>query len=72
MERAGEVTRIALAILLVAATATPAFADHGSPIRIEGMGPLMSALVTGALAFVVALVVVVVIMVLTRKGPEPK
>ena len=72
MERAGEVTRIALAILLVAATATPALADHGSPIRIEGMGPLMSALVTGALAFVVALVVVVVIMVLTRKGPEQK
>ena len=72
MERAAEVTRIPLAILLVAATATPALADHGSPIRIEGMSPLMSALVTGALAFVVALVVVVVIMVLTRKEPGPK
>ena len=65
-------TRAAVAILLVAATATPALADHGSPIRIEGMSPLMSALVTGALAFLVALVVVVVIMVLTRKGPEEK
>ena len=65
-------TRAPVAILLVAATATPALADHGSPIRIEGMSPLMSALLTGALAFVVALVVVVVIMVLTRKGPEPK
>ena len=65
-------TRAAGAILLVAATATPALADHGSPIRIEGMSPLMSALVTGALAFLVALVVVVVIMVLTRKGPEGK
>ena len=72
MERAGEVTRIALAILLVAATATPALADHGSPIRIEGMSPLTSALLTGALAFLVALVVVVVIMVLTRKSPESK
>jgi type IV secretory pathway VirB2 component (pilin) len=66
------VTHAAVANLLVAATATPALADHGSPIRIEGMSPLMSALVTGALAFVVALVVVVVIMVLTRKGPEGK
>ena len=65
-------TRAAVATLLVAATATPALADHGSPIRIEGMSPLMSALLTGALAFLVALVVVVVIMVLTRKGPEPK
>ena len=67
-------TRIIAAVLLVAtaATATRALADHGSPIRIEGMSPLMSALLTGALAFLVALVVVVVIMVLTRKGPEPK
>ena len=65
-------TRIVPAVLLVATAATPALADHGSPIRIEGMSPLMSALLTGALAFLVALVVVVVIMVLTRKGPEPK
>ena len=65
-------TRTAVAILVIAATATPALADHGSPIRIEGMSPLMSALLTGALAFVVALVVVVVIMVLTRKGPDPE
>jgi len=64
------VTRASLILLLLAAPATPAFADHGSPIRIEGMSPLMSALVTGALAFLVALVVVVVILVLTRKGPD--
>ena len=63
-------TRAALILLLLAAAATPAFADHGSPIRIEGMSPLMSALVTGALAFLVALVVVVVVLVLTRKGPD--
>ena len=63
-------TRAALALTFLLAITTPAFADHGSPIRIEGMSPLMSALVTGALAFLVALVVVVVIMVLTRKGPE--
>jgi len=64
------VTRAALTLALLLAMVTPAIADHGSPIRIEGMSPLMSALVTGALAFLVALVVVVVIMVLTRKGPE--
>ena len=63
-------TRVALILSALAATATPALADHGSPIRIEGMSPLMSALLTGALAFLVALVVVVVIMVLTRKGPD--
>ena len=63
-------TRASLILFLLAATVTPAFADHGSPIRIEGMSPLMSALVTGALAFLVALVVVVVILVLTRKGPD--
>jgi type IV secretory pathway VirB2 component (pilin) len=72
LERAREVTRAAVVILFVAATATPALADHPGPFRVEGMSPLMTALLTGALAFLVALVVVVVIMVLTRKGPDPE
>ena len=63
-------TRAAAIILFVATTATPALADHPGPLRVEGMSPLMTALLTGGLAFVVALVVVVVIMVLTRKGPD--
>jgi len=66
------VTSVALALLALAATATPALADHPGPIRIEGLSPLMSALLTGALAFLVALVVVVVVMVMTRKDPESK
>jgi type IV secretory pathway VirB2 component (pilin) len=65
------VTRAAVVILIVATAAT-ALADHPGPFRVEGMSPLMTALLTGALAFLVALVVVVVIMVLTRKGPDPK
>ena len=65
-------TRAALAGLIAVATPTPALADHGGPLRVEGMSPLMSALLTGALAFVVALVVVVIIIVLTRKGPDPE
>ncbi len=65
-------TRTTVVVLLLAATAVPALADHSGPFRVEGMSPLMTALLTGALAFVVALVVVVVIMVLTRKGPDPK
>lgn len=65
-------TRATVAFVLVAATVAPAFADHPGPFRVEGMSPLMTALLTGALAFIVALVVVVVIMVLTRKGPDPE
>ena len=58
---------LALAIILVPA---PALADHPGPLRVEGMSPLMSALLTGGLAFLVALIVVVVILVLTRKRPD--
>ena len=49
---------------------TPALADHPGPFRVEGLSPLMSALLTGGLALLVALVVVVVILVLTRKRPD--
>jgi len=68
------VTRVlaALSFAVVAwLVAAPAFADHPAPFRVEGMSPLASALITGGLAFVVALVVVVLIMVLTRPGPGP-
>ena len=60
------------AALVVAATmaATPAFADHPAPFRVEGMSPLTTALITGGLAFLVALIVVVLIVVLTRPAPD--
>jgi hypothetical protein len=59
---------VALAVLVAA----PAFADHPAPFRVEGMSPLTTALITGGLAFVVALVVVVLVMALTRKRPDAK
>lgn len=72
-ERPGEVAWIAAALTIAATlAATQASADHPGPLRIEGMSPLATALVTGGLAFLVALVVVVVIMVLTRPGPDRK
>jgi type IV secretory pathway VirB2 component (pilin) len=64
------VTRLITALVCVVVAATPAFADHPGPFRVEGMSPLMSALLTGGLALVVALVVVAVIMVFTRKGSD--
>jgi hypothetical protein len=69
VEYAGPVTvRLALVTALVPA---PALADHpGGAMRVEGMSPLMSAVLTGGLAFLVALVVVAVILVLTRKRPD--
>ena len=53
-------------------SAAPAFADHPAPFRVEGMSPLTTALLTGGLAFAVALIVVVLVVVLTRKGPDAK
>lgn len=57
-------------VVLAVLVATPALADHPGPFRVEGMSPLITALVTGGLAFGVALVVVVLVMVLTRPGPD--
>ena len=59
-------TRLAVALLVLVATAMPARADHGGAALVRGMSPLMSALVTGGLALLVGLVVVIVVMVLTR------
>jgi type IV secretory pathway VirB2 component (pilin) len=62
----------ALTFLAAASRVAPAVADHGGAFRVEGMSPLASALLTGGLAFVVALIVVVVVMVMTRPGPDRK
>lgn len=53
-------------------SAAPACADHPGPFRVEGMSPLTTALLTGGLAFAVALIVVVLVVVLTRKRPDAK
>jgi hypothetical protein len=57
-------------VLAVLLAATPARADHGAGLRIEGLSPLASALVTGGLALLVALIVVVLIVVLTRPSAD--
>jgi hypothetical protein len=64
------VTRITSLVVAVLAAATPAFADHPGPFRVEGLSPLATALLTGGLAFLLALVVVVLVMVLTRPSAD--
>ena len=64
--------RAALAIAAVLLAAAPALADHPGPFRTEGLSPLTSALLTGGLAFAVALIVVIVVSLLTRKKQDPK
>lgn len=46
-----------------------AWADHPGAWRSAEMSPLTVALVTGGLALATALLVVVIVMLLTRKGP---
>jgi hypothetical protein len=49
--------------------ATPAWADHGGPLRAEGLSPLTVGLLAGALALAAGVLIVVIVMLLTRK-PE--
>lgn len=49
---------------------TEAWADHGAGLRAEGWSPLMTSLVFGGLTLVAGLVVVVIVIVLNRKGDE--
>ena len=62
--------RVILVLVAILAAVPPAFADHPGPFRVEGMSPLMTALITGGLAFLLALVVVVLVMVLTRPSAD--
>ena len=55
------------ALLPLAATA---WADHGGPLRAEGLSPLMVGLLAGALALAAGVLIVVIVMLLTRKSPH--
>jgi hypothetical protein len=58
----------ALALLLVAAAV--AWADHpGGTLRTAGWSPLTTALVFGGLALLAGMLVVVIIALITRRGP---
>jgi hypothetical protein len=54
-----------LASLLLA---TPAWADHGGPLRTQEMSPLMIGLLAGLLALAAGVLIVVIVMLLTRKA----
>ena len=51
--------------------ATTAWADHGGPLRAEGLSPLMVGLLASALALAAGLFIVVIVMLLTRKPSSP-
>ncbi len=59
------------ALLPLGATA---WADHGGPLRAEGLSPLMVGLLAGALALAAGVLIVVIVMLLTRKpaADQPK
>lgn len=58
----------ALALLLLAAAA--AWADHpGGAMRSAGWSPLTAALIFGGLALLAGMLVVVIIALITRRGP---
>ncbi len=64
-------TAVALVLFLtLTLAATPARADHGAAFRVEGLSPLASALLTGGLALLVALIVAVLIIVFTRPSAK--
>jgi len=51
--------------------ASTAWADHGGPLRTEGLSPLTVGLLAAALALAVGVLVVVIVMLLTRKPSSP-
>ena len=51
--------------------ASTAWADHGGPLRTEGLSPLTVGLLAAALTLAVGVLVVVIVMLLTRKPSSP-
>ena len=47
--------------------ATRAWADHGGPLRSAEMSPLMVGLLAGVLALAAGVLIVVIVMLLTRR-----
>jgi hypothetical protein len=52
--------------------ATAAWADHGGPLRSEGLSPLMTGLLASGLALVTGILIVVIVMLLTRRPAPPE
>jgi hypothetical protein len=51
--------------------AAPAWADHGGPLRSEGLSPLLTGLLAGGLVLAAGVLVVVIVMRLSRR-PAPR
>jgi hypothetical protein len=51
--------------------ATAAWADHGGPLRADDLSPVTVGLLAGALALAAGVLVVVIVMLLTRKPSSP-
>ncbi|HET8575634.1 MAG TPA: hypothetical protein VFO18_00940 [Methylomirabilota bacterium] len=60
--------RAGLAGLLAALVPAVARADHEGPLRAAPMSPLMVGVVAGALALVSGLLVVVIVMLISRRS----
>lgn len=52
--------------------AAPAWADHGGPLRSEGLSSLLTGLLAGGLALAAGVLVVVIVMRLTRRPSPPE
>ena len=50
--------------------ASPAWADHGGPLRTEALSPLMAGLLAGILALAAGVLIVIIVMLLTRRRSE--
>jgi hypothetical protein len=53
--------------LAVLRMATEAWADHGGPLRSEGLSPVLVGLLAGALTLVAGVLIVTIVMRLTRR-----
>jgi len=49
------------------ALASAAWADHGGPLRTEALSPLTAGLLAGVLALATGVLIVVIVMLLTRR-----
>ncbi len=56
-----------LMVLLPLRLVSEAWADHGGPLRSEGLSPLTVGLLAGALTLAACVLVVVIVMRLPRK-----
>ena len=52
--------------------ATTAWADHGGPLRAVGLSPLTVGLLASGLALIAGVLIVVIVMLLTRKPSPPE